>query len=82
VDPLSCCHRPVVVSDPNLRLGSVIALFKAESDAQSDLPLKQDVILLWGAQRRIITGADILGRLFKGIGLYTSLEASGLRRAP
>ena len=82
VDPLSCCHRPVVVSDPNLRLGSVIALFKAEAAAQSDLPLKQDVILLWGAQRRIITGADILGRLLKGIGLYSSLEASGPHRAP
>ena len=57
-------------------------LRKAEAAAQSDLPLKQDVILLWGAQRRIITGADILGRLFKGIGLYSSLDASGPHRAP
>jgi len=76
-DPLAFCHRPVVVSDPNLRLGSVIALFKAQAPAESDLPLKQDVILLWGEQRRIITGADILGRLFKGIGLYSSLDSPG-----
>ena len=80
VDPLAFCHRPVVVSDANTRLGSVIALFKGEADAQSDLPLKQDVILLWGEQRRIITGADILGRLFKGIGLYSSLEGSGRKQ--
>ena len=73
VDPLEFCHRPVIVSDPELRLGAVIALFKADTAAQSDLPLKQDVILLWGEQRRIITGADILGRLFKGIGLYSSV---------
>jgi len=35
------------------------------------------VILLWGSQRRILTGADILGRLFKGIGLYSSLGSPG-----
>ncbi len=76
VDPLQFCHRPVVVSDPDLRLGAVIARLKAGADAQSDRPLTRDVILLWGPQRRIITGADILGRLFKGIGLYSSLGMS------
>tara|TARA_R110001599_G_scaffold353465_1_gene593121 strand:+ start:34007 stop:35056 length:1050 start_codon:yes stop_codon:yes gene_type:complete len=79
VEPLQFCHRPVVVSDPDLRLGAVIAGLKAGTDAQSDRPLTRDVILLWGPQRRIITGADILGRLFKGIGLYSSL---GLVSAP
>ena len=77
VDPLEFCHRPVVVDDPDVRLGSVISLFKADAPSQSDLPLKRDVILLWGTQCRIITGSDILGRLFKGIGLYSSLEAGG-----
>jgi metal transporter CNNM len=62
-----------VVTNPNLRLGVVISRLKAGTDAQSDRPLTRDVILLWGAQRRIITGADILGRLFKGIGMYSSL---------
>lgn len=76
LDPLEFCHRPVVVTDPYIRLGSVIALFKADTAAQSDLPLKNDVILLWGQQRRIITGADVLGRLFKGIGLYSSIGRS------
>jgi len=73
VDPLRFCHLPVVISDPGLRLGSVISLLKVGSDAQSELPLTQDVILLWGEQRRIITGADILGRLLKGIGQYSAL---------
>lgn len=81
VDPLLFCHRPVVVSDPYIRLGSVIALFKADAPAQSDLPLKQDVILLWGQQRRIITGSDILGRLFKGIGLYSAIGSPAPSRA-
>jgi metal transporter CNNM len=26
-----------------------------------------DVILVWGAEKRVITGADILGRLLRGI---------------
>jgi len=77
VEPLDFCHRPAVVTDPGLRLGAVIALFKEGADAQSDRPLNRDVVLLWGAQRRIITGADILGRLFKGIGLYSSLGLAG-----
>jgi metal transporter CNNM len=73
VNPFDFCHRPVVVTDPRVRLGAVISRFKADSSAQSDHPLKHDVILLWGAQKRIITGSDILGRLFKGIGLYSSI---------
>lgn len=74
VDPQQFCHRPVLVTDPGLRLGAVIAMLKEGADAQSDRPLNRDVILLWADQRRIITGADVLGRLFKGIGLYSSLE--------
>ncbi len=77
VDPQLYCHEPVVVHDPRTRLGSLIALFKRRESAQSDAPLRYDVILLWGSQRRILTGADILGRLFKGIGLYSSLGSPG-----
>ena len=29
--------------------------------------INQDVILVWGPELRIITGADILGRLMRGI---------------
>jgi hypothetical protein len=79
IQPLAYCHQPMVVADPSLRLGAVIAWFKTDSEAQSDQPLKRDVILLWGEERRIITGADILGRLFKGIGLYNNLASAAPR---
>ena len=29
--------------------------------------IKHDLILVWGAQKRIITGSDLLGRLLQGI---------------
>ena len=29
--------------------------------------IDQDVILLWGENKRVITGADVLGRLLRGI---------------
>lgn len=74
IDPYLYCHKPIVVSNPKTRLGSVISLFKAGTAAQSDEPLKTDLILLWSDEKRIITGADILGRLFKGIGLYSAID--------
>ena len=73
VNPFDFCHQPVVVTDPRVPLGALISRFKADLSAQSDRPLNHDVILLWGPQKRIITGSDILGRLFKGIGLYSSI---------
>ena len=74
IDPYTFCHKPIVVTNPKTRLGSVISLFKGETAAQSDAPLKTDLILLWSDEKRIITGADILGRLFKGIGLFSSIK--------
>jgi hypothetical protein len=29
--------------------------------------IDEDIIIFWGTQKRIITGADILGRLMRGI---------------
>jgi hypothetical protein len=29
--------------------------------------IDEDIILLWGETKRVITGADILGRLMRGI---------------
>ena len=75
VNPFGWCHRPIVVTDPGTRFGSVIALLKAGQPAQSDAPIPPRIILLWDGHKRIITSSDILGRLFKGIGLYSSLES-------
>lgn len=34
---------------------------------EGDDVIDADIILLWGKQKRVITGADILGRLMRGI---------------
>ena len=62
------CHRPIIVSDSNTPLGDVIAQLKKNHDPHSDEDIKNDIVLLWNEQRRIVTGADILGRLLRGIG--------------
>ncbi len=61
------CHRPVIVLDPSLPLGRIIGRLQAGGVRSEDDVIDNDVVLLWGAERRIITGADILGRLLRGI---------------
>jgi CBS domain containing-hemolysin-like protein len=62
------CHRPVVITDPNTTLDEVIAELEVHPEHRNDHVIDNDVILYWNEeQRRIITGADILGRLLKGI---------------
>lgn len=61
------CHRPIVVLDPSMPLGHIIGRFQATGSRSEDDVIDNDVVLLWGDQRRIITGADILGRLLRGI---------------
>jgi hypothetical protein len=51
----------------NARLGDVIGLMKMKPEHPEDDVIDQDLILVWGQQRRIITGADLLGRLLRGI---------------
>jgi hypothetical protein len=36
-------------------------------DRPEDDVIDNDLILVWGEQKRIITGADLLGRLLRGI---------------
>ena len=62
------CHQPLVIKDSEIDLGSVIKMLKAKSDSHSDVPLYKDIILFWNDEnKRIITAADLLGRLLKGI---------------
>ena len=66
-DPQRHCHRPLVIADPATRLGDVLPAFRIRSDAAGqDIP-EGDVVLLWTARPRIVTGTDILGRLLRGI---------------
>lgn len=61
------CHRPVIVLDPTMPLGHIIGRLQAAGRRSEDDVIDNDVVLLWGEAPRIITGADILGRLLRGI---------------
>ncbi len=65
--PLAHCHRPIIVRDAKRRLGEVIGLLKVEPERPGDNVIDNDVILVWATEKRVITGADILGRLMSGI---------------
>ncbi len=61
------CHRPIVITQAGMRLGEVIFRFKVHAEHKEDDVIDDDLILYWKKDKRIITGADILGRLLRGI---------------
>lgn len=68
VDPYAHCHRAVVVHDPERPLGHIILALRKGLAAHSDAAIEKDIVLLWTPDRkRVITGADLLGRLLRGI---------------
>lgn len=68
VKPYEFCHRPILVTDHTIPLGDVVSELRVGKDAHCDSVIDHDIILVWSdTERRIITGADILGRLLKGI---------------
>lgn len=60
-------HRPIVVTNLRTPLGGVIGRMKVKAEHPEDDVIDDDIILVWGEQKRIITGADLLGRLLRGI---------------
>jgi hypothetical protein len=66
-DPYRHCHRPIILKDPGTTLDVVIMRMKQSQPDDSDEAIKKDIVLLWHDVRRVITGADILGRLLDGI---------------
>ena len=60
-------HRPIVVRDMNTRLGSVLGRMKVKPERPGDDVIDDDLILVWGETKRVITGSDLLGRLLRGI---------------
>lgn len=66
-DPTAYWHKPIVVRDMTARLGDVIGRMKVVPERPDDDVIEHDLILVWGKQKRIITGADLLGRLLRGI---------------
>ena len=72
IDIYAFCHRPIVVDDAEATLDTVLDQFVVEAEHHEDWVIDRDVILYWsGDTRRIITGADILGRLLQGIAKRT-----------
>ncbi len=67
VDPNGFCHKPIVVRDGKTLLGQVITRLKVRPERLTDDVIDEDLILLWSYEKRVITGADILGRLLRGI---------------
>ena len=66
-NPYTFCHRPVVVSDRNERLGDVIMSLRFDPHSKEDNVITYDVILIWDDNPRVVTGTDLLGRLMRGI---------------
>lgn len=63
------CRRPLVIRDTDKTISEVIKHLKSlpTSTTADDAAIDYDAVLIWGAEPRIITGADILGKLLKGI---------------
>jgi metal transporter CNNM len=60
-------HRPIVVTDMNTRLDAVLGRMKVKPERPGDDVIDDDLILVWGTTKRVITGSDLLGRLLRGI---------------
>jgi metal transporter CNNM len=65
-------HRPIVIRDMKARLGDIIGRMKVMQERPDDDVIENDMILVWGVQKRIITGSDLLGRLLRGIATVES----------
>lgn len=66
VDPYDFCHRPIIVTSRKTNLGSVIRMLRRSTGATKGV-IENDVVLVWGEEKRIITGADLFDRLLHGI---------------
>jgi hypothetical protein len=69
LDGYQYCHRPIIIDKAKTPLDKVIVDLKRGISTEKDQAIDKDIILLWTKnEKRVITGADILGRLLRGIG--------------
>jgi metal transporter CNNM len=71
-NPLNYCHRPIIAYDGMQPLGEILPGLRVEPKSLEDDVIDHDIILLWSDKKLIITGADILGRLLRGIVIRSS----------
>ena len=69
INPYIYCHRPLLVKDSSTLLGRVLSSLKVHPKSDVDDVIDDDLILIWSDEKRVITGADILGRLLRGIAI-------------
>ena len=67
LNPMKFIDYPIIIKDWTTPLGDVLGKFEVKKLHGEDDVIDLDIILLWGHKKRIITGADILGRLLRGI---------------
>lgn len=77
INAYAYCHRPIVVRDPAMRLGEAITQLTVEAQIEEDDVIDRDLILVWGDEKRVISGADLLGRLLRGIVKRKPLAGDG-----
>ena len=66
-NPRRFCHRPIVIRDSTATVESALeALHRSVESSPKDV-IDADVVLFWGPERRILTGADLFGRLLRCI---------------
>ncbi len=65
--PYIYCHRPIIVRNPHTLIGKVLPRLRVRAKSEVDDVIDDDLILIWADEKRVITGADILGRLLRGI---------------
>jgi len=69
INPKTFCHRPIIVNDSSTLLGKVLPRLRVYPESDFDDVIDDDLILLWSDEKRVITGADIFGRLLRGIAM-------------
>jgi hypothetical protein len=69
VDPYAYCHKPIVAKNLNILLGNVVSKLEVSPTHEGDDIIDHDLILIWSTEKRVITGADIFGRLMRGIAI-------------
>jgi hypothetical protein len=66
-NPYRHCHRPLIARSGRTTIGDTLSHLQVKPSHSQDDVVDHDVILLWSEDKRVITGADVLGRLLRGI---------------
>jgi len=75
-DPQRFCHRPIVIRDSEATVETALSALHANARTSPGDLIDCDVVLLWGADRRIVTGADLFGKLLRGVAHREPLPAT------